>query len=143
VLYERNRPVFVARWGAKLAATHPPSLWPPDPARTLAARDALATGRMLILCDAIPSPATELGAAVRNLLDQLPWARITVAGREGDPSPWWRMGVEVLLREDPGQVAAERSGHYDVVTGPDGVGERDALAALRRAGGPLADAPVE
>ncbi len=131
-LFERNRPTFVARWGAKLAATHPPSLWPPDPAATLAARDALATGRALIICDALPAPEDgELGTAVREVLGELPWARITLAARAGapqpwwrlgksapagDPEPWWRQGVEVLLREDPEGVRTERAGHYDVVT---------------------------
>jgi GT2 family glycosyltransferase len=129
-LFERNRPTFVARWGDKLAATHPPSLWPPDPATTLAARDALATGRALVVCDAIPSPAGELGAAVRDLQGALPWARITLAGRQGDPQPWWQMGVEVLLRDDPTQVAAERAGHYDLIAGPVELGEGDTLAAL-------------
>ncbi len=66
-LFERNRPVFVARWGDKLAATHPPSLWPPDPATMLAARDALATGRALVLCDTIPSPAQALGSAAHGV----------------------------------------------------------------------------
>jgi GT2 family glycosyltransferase len=133
-LFERNRPVFVARWGKKLAATHPPSLWPPDPATTLAARDALATGRALVVCDAIPSPAQKLGAAVRGVQKELPWARITIAGRHGDPEPWWQMGVEVLLRDDPAQVAAERTGHYDVVTESEGLSERKTLEALRLGG---------
>jgi hypothetical protein len=137
-LYERNRPVFVARWGEKLAATHPPSLWPTDPATTLAARDALATGRALVVCDALPSAADGLGDAVRSLLEELPWARITVAVREADdPSPWWQMGVEVLIRDDPAQVVAERAGHYDVVAGPAEFGGSGTLEALRLArGGP-------
>jgi len=136
-LFERNRPAFVARWGDKLAATHPPSLWPPDPATTLAARDALATGRALVVCDAIPSPAGELGAAVRDLQGELPWARITIAGRHGDPEPWWQMGVEVLFRDDPTQVVDERAGHYDLVAEPAEFSERDTLEALlgRRASG--------
>ena len=132
-LFERNRPVFVARWGDRLAATHPPSLWPPDPATTLAARDALATGRALVVCDAIPSPAGELGAAVRDVQEGLPWARITIAGRQGDPEPWWRMGVEVLLRDDPAQVVAERAGHYDLVAEGAEFDGRTALEVLRRA----------
>ena len=126
-LFERNRPVFVARWGEMLAATHPPSLWPPDPATTLAARDALATGRALVVCEEIPSPAGELGAAVRDLQERLPWARITLAGSDGDPEPWWRLGVEVLIRDDPAQVVAERPGHYDVVCGPAELSERSLL----------------
>jgi O-antigen biosynthesis protein len=133
-LFERNRPTFVSRWADKLAATHPPSLWPPDPATTLAARDALATGRALVVCDAIPSPAGELGAAVRDVQEGLPWARITIAGRRGDPEPWWRMGVEVLVRDDPAQVAAERAGHYDVVADPARFCECDPLEALRARG---------
>lgn len=134
-LFERNRPVFVARWGDRLAATHPPSLWPPDPATTLAARDALATGRALVICDAIPSPEGELGAAVGEVQDELPWARITVAGRRGDPEPWWRMGIEVLLRGDPAQVEAERAGHYDLVAQSADFNGRTALEVLRRATG--------
>jgi GT2 family glycosyltransferase len=138
-LFERNRPVFVARWGNKLATTHPPSLWPPNPATTLAARDALATGRALVVCDTIPSPAGELGAAVRDVLERLPWARITVAGHNGDPEPWWRLGVEVLLCDDPAQVVVERAGHYDVVAGPVEFSERNPLEVLRLAGAPSAD----
>lgn len=133
-LFERNRPIFVARWGDKLAATHPPSLWPPDLATTLAARDALATGRALVVCDAIPSPAGELGAAVRNVQEGLPWVRITIAGRHGDPEPWWRMGIEVLFRKSPAQVAAERTGHYDVVADPAEFCESSPLEVLRQAG---------
>ena len=135
-LFERNRPVFVARWGSKLAATHPPSLWPPDPATTLAARDALATGCALVVCDTIPSPAGELGAAVRDVQEKLPWVRITIAGSHGEPEPWWQLGVEVLLREDPTQVAAERTGHYDIVAEPAEFSEPDTLEALQRAAGP-------
>ncbi len=139
-LFERNRPVFVARWGEKLAATHPPSLWPPNPATTLAARDALATGRALVVCDAIPAPAGELGAGVRGVQEELPWARITIAGRHGDPEPWWQMGVEVLFRDDPTQVVAERTGHYDLVAKWEELSPHKMLEALRdpsrRASGP-------
>lgn len=131
-LFERNRPTFVTRWGQKLAATHPPSLWPPDPATTLAARDALATGRALVICDMLPPSADDgLGAAVQNVLDELPWARITISARDGDPRPWWRMGVEVLLREDPASVQAERADHYDIVATPAEFAAPATLAALR------------
>jgi hypothetical protein len=119
-LFERNRPLFVARWGEKLAATHPPSLWPPDPATTLAARDALATPRTLFVFDEIPPATGDAGEAVRSLQGEEPWARVTIAAREGDPEPWWRRGVEVLIRDRPSQVAAERAGHYDVVVDPAG-----------------------
>jgi GT2 family glycosyltransferase len=133
-LFERNRPTFVGRWGAKLAVTHPPSLWPPEPATTLAARDALATGRSLVICDDLPSPADDgLGAAVDEVLTELPWARLTIAARAGDPEPWWRLGVEVLLRDDPGAVRAERAGHYDVVTSPTEFAAPATLDALRAA----------
>lgn len=132
-LFERNRPTFVARWGAKLATTHPPSLWPPDPATTLAARDALATGRGLVVCDSIPAPDGELGAAVRQVLGELPWARLTIAAREGDPEPWWQMGVEVLLREDPGQVEFERPDHYNVIGTPAEFAAPATLETLRSA----------
>jgi GT2 family glycosyltransferase len=133
-LFERNRPVFVARWGSRLAASHPPSLWPPDPATTLEARDALATGRALVVCDTLPAPSDAgLGAAVRDVLEELPWARITIAARDGDPEPWWRMGVEVLRRDDPAQVKAERDGHYDVVATPAEFAAPETLEELRSA----------
>jgi GT2 family glycosyltransferase len=130
-LFERNRPLFVERWGERLAATHPPSLWPPEPVTTLAARDALATGRALVVCDELPAADGELGDAVRAVQEELPWARITLAAHGGDPEPWWRMGVEVLLRDDPAAVAGERAGHYDVVTAPAALGGDDILEALR------------
>jgi GT2 family glycosyltransferase len=132
-LFERNRPTFVARWGEKLSATHPPSLWPPDPTTTLAARDALATGRALIVCAALPAPDGELGDAVRGVLGELPWARITIAAHAGDPEPWYRLGIEVLLRDDPAQVQAERPHHYDVIAGPTEFAAPATLAALRSA----------
>jgi len=135
-LFERNRPIFVERWGEKLAATHPPSLWPPDPATTLRARDALATGRALVLCEAVPSPVGELGAAVREALAALPWARITIAGRDGDPRPWWRLGVEVLLREEPARVVVERAGHYDLVADAATFVRRGPATSLRPVGAP-------
>lgn len=136
ILFERNRPVFVARWGDKLATTHPPSLWPPDPATTLAARDALATGRALVVCGTIPSPAGELGVAVQKVQEELPWPRITIAGSNGDPQPWWQLGIEVILRHSPEQVAIERAGHYDVIAGPKEFSVPDTLEVLRLAGAP-------
>jgi GT2 family glycosyltransferase len=132
-LFERNRPTFVARWGEKLAATHPPSLWPPDPATTLAARDALATGRALVICDDLPALTDDLGTAVQTVLGELPWARVTVAARAGDPQPWWRLGVEILLRDDPAQVLSERPDHYDVIATPTEFATAETLSTLRSA----------
>jgi GT2 family glycosyltransferase/2-polyprenyl-3-methyl-5-hydroxy-6-metoxy-1,4-benzoquinol methylase len=134
-LFERNRPTFVARWGAKLAASHPPTLWPPDPASALAARDALATGRALVFCDALPAPDGPLGDAVRTVFAELPWARITIAAAEGDPAPWWKLGVEVLVGDDPAKVKDARPDHYDIVAGPAEFGDPAALEALRAAAG--------
>jgi hypothetical protein len=132
-LFERNRPTFVARWGARLAVTHPPSLWPPDPATTLAARDALATGRALVICDVLPAPASDLGTAVGAVFAELPWARITIAARSGDPDPWYRLGVEILLRPDPAEVRTERPDHYDAIVTPAELTRPETLAALRSA----------
>jgi GT2 family glycosyltransferase len=133
-LFEQNRPTFVARWGAKLAITHPPSLWPPDPRTTLAARDALATGRALVICDSLPAPTDgALGEAVQAVLAELPWARLTLAACDGDPEPWYPLGVEVLLRMDPAAILAERPEHYDVVATPAQFGTAAALAELRAA----------
>src|SRR6185437_160609 len=57
----------------------------------------------------------------------------TIAASSGDPEPWWQLGVEVLLREDPDVVPAERAGHYDVVATPTEFAAPATLAALRSA----------
>jgi hypothetical protein len=100
---------------------------------TLAARDALASGRVLLVGATIPAPESAAGAAIEQLRERLPWARITIVGRAGDPRPWWRRGVEVLVRDDPAAVASERAGHYDLVTDPAGLHIVEAIESPRRA----------
>lgn len=112
-LFRRNQPTFVERWGPSLEPTHPASVWPPDPATTLAARDALATGRAVFVVDELPRSGDVHGAVLRATAEA-PWARITLVARTGDPAPWWAQGVEVLLLDEPGSVFEARAGHYDV-----------------------------
>jgi hypothetical protein len=129
-LVGRSQPVFIDRWPQ--ARRHAPAValgagpWPPA--------KALATGRALVLCDALSAPTDGgLGAAVRGVLAELPWARVTITAREGDPEPWWRMGVEVLLREDPTTVRTERPDHYDITAIPSDLASPAALETLRAA----------
>jgi len=121
-LFERNRPVFVERWERVLARDHPPTLWPVHPARTLAARDASAAGRVLIAAPVVPGPDGPAGRAVSQALEVSPWLRVTLAGTAGSAEPWLRRGVEVIDTDDPARVLVERAGHYDIVVAGDGLG---------------------
>lgn len=115
-LSERNRARFAARWADPLAV-HPPSLADPSPATLLAARDALADGRVLVLgadCDR-EAVAALLGA----LLDVRPRARVTllVPGGLAAWGDWTARGVEVAEPGADGTAAwlDERRWHVDLV----------------------------
>lgn len=126
-LFRLNQPAFVERWQAALGVRHPASVWPPDPVTTLAARDATADARVLILADDFAVPRDD-EAAIREAITEAPWARFTIAASSGDPGPWLRAGVEALPVPSPDALALERAGHYDVVLRA-GTGELDGLPA--------------
>ncbi|MBA2347139.1 MAG: glycosyltransferase family 2 protein [Solirubrobacterales bacterium] len=114
-LYERHRPVFVKRWGPALAP-FPPTLFPSNPRRELAARDATAEGRVLFLVPELGAPDD----AVRELVRRRPWARLSVLAAAADAAfaPWWELGVEVFVEPGVATILEERSMHYDVVVSP-------------------------
>lgn len=124
-LSERNRARFVERWGGALTA-RPASLADPHPATLLAARDAPADGRVLVLA-ASASAADELLAA---LLAARPGARVTLLSADPAAAAWLARGVEVA---DPGPAGARvwlagRRWHADLVIAADPLDEADARA---------------
>jgi len=99
-LSERNRPVFAARWGDRLA-DRPPTVEPWRPRRVLEARDALTPGRVLVIGGVLPAPE---GVRVTAVLD--------------DPASA-ATAPEVEVVEAPADWAAwlrARRFFYDVVT---------------------------
>jgi GT2 family glycosyltransferase len=115
-LSERNRDRFVKRWADRLVG-RPRSLVPPHPARVLAARDAVADGRVLVLAAAGERTRTE--GLLTEVLQQRRLGRVTLLVAD-DPAAWdaWTsQGVEVV----PAATAAEdgwlsaRRGHADLV----------------------------
>ena len=112
-LSERNRARFVQRWAGALTG-HPATLDPPTTQRVLAARDASATGRVLVLASGAPaadSPEEEWLLALQSLL---PWARVTLVVERSADASWLSRGVEVLERP-VAEVLGSRRFHYDAV----------------------------
>ena len=83
-LSERNRTSIRSSAGPARCPVIPPRLTRPRPQRVLAARDAGATGRVLVLASGAPrSPGEEWLLALQSLL---PWARVTLVA-EVAPTP--------------------------------------------------------
>ncbi len=117
-LFLRSRTPFLERWGETLAADRLPSVLPEDPARTLAARDALTRGRVLVLCGAaLPAHDSLDGTLLASLSDPARELRVTLAAAGGDARAWSAAGAEVVPTEDADALLAARAGHYDVVAG--------------------------
>ncbi|MGK2938022.1 MAG: glycosyltransferase [Solirubrobacteraceae bacterium] len=130
-LFLRSRTPFLERWGETLAVDRLPSVLPADPARTLAARDALACGRLLVLCGTVLPERDGLdGALLASLSDPGRELRVTLVAGEGDAAAWAHRGAEVVLGENPDALLVARAGHYDVVTGAAGP-HLDALRAAQ------------
>lgn len=117
-LFLRSRTPFLERWGDTLAAGRLPTVLPEDPARTVAARDALVRGRVLVLCgSALPDRDGPDGTLLASLSDPGRELRVTLTAADGDARPWSAAGAEVVLAEDADALLAVRAGHYDVVVG--------------------------
>lgn len=117
-----NRRRFMSRWGDRLAAR--PLLGPPPRERAqVAARDAMARERVLIVADVLPRPSE----ALTSLVSGQPDCRLTIVGREGDAEPLLDAGIEATADSPVGERwVQERFLHYDVV-----LGSRRALDRLR------------
>lgn len=117
-LFRRSRAPFLERWGDTLARDRLPAVLPEDPARTLAARDALVLARLLVLCgETLPDDAGLDGALLASLSAPGREVRVSLAARSGDAAAWSRRGVEVVITDAADELLAARAGHYDVVAG--------------------------
>jgi O-antigen biosynthesis protein len=115
-LSERNRGLFVERWGAQLAG-RPLTFRGASEQAVITARDALADPRVLICSRPDQSAGAEQLA--RTLLGGWPGARVTWATDTPavdcvDPGPLLRIGVEVVDQGDPAWLG-ERLFLYDIV----------------------------
>jgi hypothetical protein len=114
-LSERNRPRFVERWRSSLTG-RPWTFSGGDPQEEIAARDALATPRVLICAMAGDSRAEALAV---ELLHGWPRSRVTwwtgpLAEFGAELEAWLDHGIEIVDRDDPGWLE-DRLFHYDLV----------------------------
>src|SRR5204863_6380978 len=120
---ERHRGLFVERWGERLA--HRPRVLEAatEPSQMLAARDAEALDRILVIDDRVPY--TDRGSGdprMAGLLGELaalwPAARITFAASHGEDAeryaePLLRQGIEIVAQAtDWTDWFEERRFHY-------------------------------
>jgi GT2 family glycosyltransferase len=118
-LSERNRRLFINRWGPQLAG-RPATFAAATDQAVILARDAPAIPRVLICAGASHTAARRLGDV---LVDGWPSARVTWAtGEQVDDrisiNPW----LEIVDTDDPGWLS-ERLFHYDLIvldSEPDG-----------------------
>lgn len=122
-----NRSRFEERWRPILKARPYPPL-AGDRRRTLAARDACATARLLVLAQEPPRPGSAGDALLAELRRELPLARLTLASPGGwtaELDPLLARGIEVQAGvEDWDAWLGERLFGFDAV-----FGELPALAA--------------
>ena len=114
-LSERNRGLFVERWGSQLDG-RPWTFRGASEQAAIAARDALASPRLLICARPEESGTEQLA---RTLLNGWPKARVTLAtgaqaADDFDPDPWLRVGIEVVEELQPSWLSNRRF-HYDLV----------------------------
>jgi O-antigen biosynthesis protein len=131
-LSERNRALFVQRWGSQLQG-RPLTFRGASEQAVIAARDAIADPRVLI-CGR-PDPAAGAEQLARVLLEGWPraratWATSAPAAGGFDPSPWLRIGIEVVDQVDPSWLD-ERLFLYDIAVLGEPFDPRF-LAALQR-----------
>jgi GT2 family glycosyltransferase len=112
-LSDRNRTRFVGRWGDALV-DHPATLHPPTPQRVLAARDAVATGRILVLACDSPGAPLRVGEWLRAVREVLPWVSVTVVVERDADAGALRDQVEVLA-QPVNDVLCSRRFHYDAI----------------------------
>jgi GT2 family glycosyltransferase len=130
-LSDRNRRRFLKRWGSELQG-RPWTLRGASGQAVIAARDALATPRVLICARADDASADQLAHAL-----MLGWPEGRVTWATGaplpdrfDPRPWLRIGIELVDEANPSWLE-DRLFHYDLaVVG--GGSALHVLAALER-----------
>jgi len=125
-LVQENRLLFFARWRERLAERQGLSDLPSAPHRLVAARDAEAAERVLVIDDRVPhvdrgSGDPRMANLLYELADLWPHARVTLFGTdcsnaETYAQPLLARGIEVACAEgDFGRWFDERRFHYSVV----------------------------
>ena len=123
-LSERNRRRFAERWAHELL-TRPPSLAEPSMPLVIAARDAIATPRVLVA----GGPRSAAGTIAIQVLQRRTSARVTLLVDDfADADAWLSQGVEVAAPVDLAAWLADRPGFYDLVITGDGA-DSDVLTA--------------
>jgi GT2 family glycosyltransferase len=118
----RNQALFEERWRPLLASRPLPPL-AGNPRRILAARDAPAEARFLVLCPDVPATGSAAWNLVQDLRRRHPRAQITLAapgepGERPEPEILLGLGVEVEVRPDGWEAwFSGRRFHYDTVFG--------------------------
>jgi GT2 family glycosyltransferase/glycosyltransferase involved in cell wall biosynthesis len=123
---ERHRGLFVERWGERLAQRPLVVEAATDPSQMLAARDAEALDRLLVIDDRVPftdrgSGDPRMGRLLGELAALWPSARTTFAGENGRDAeryaePLLARGIEVVCPPvDWERWFEERRFHYGVV----------------------------
>lgn len=114
-LSERHRMVFIKRWGSRLAG-RPPTFMRATEQTVIAARDALATPRILICARADDSRAEQLASALQEAWPRgrLTWALDPHTSDGFDAEEWLAAGVEILADPGPSWLSG-RLFHYDAV----------------------------
>jgi O-antigen biosynthesis protein len=118
----RNQALFEERWRHLLAVRPLPPL-AGNPRRILAARDAPAEARLLVVCPGFPGTGSAAWVVLEGLRREHPGAQITLAalddpGERPEAGHLLGLGVEVEVRREGWSTwFAERRFHYDAVFG--------------------------
>jgi O-antigen biosynthesis protein len=125
----RNQALFEERWRRVLAARPLPPL-AGNPRRILAARDAPAEARFLVVSTGVPGTGSAAWRLLEELRREHPWAQVTLAviadiadkpdepGERSETGDLLALGVELEVRREGWDTwLAERRFHYDTVYG--------------------------
>jgi GT2 family glycosyltransferase len=130
-LSERNRGRFVERWADELLG-RPATFRRVTPQAAIAARDAMATPRVLI-ASSLSDPSA--GAVASGIMADWPSGRVTwaldgCAHGAWDVDPWLRIGVEIVCEHESTWLE-DRLFHYDLVIFDPGSGGLSPIALDR------------
>ena len=124
-MVEQNRSIFFERWSDRLAARPRLRELPTHPERLVAARDAEAVDRILVIDDRVPhfdrgSGDTRMSKFLGDLAALWPDGRITLAAPDGTRAeryapPLLERGIEVVCQVDWSHWFHMRRFHYSVV----------------------------
>jgi GT2 family glycosyltransferase len=124
-MVEQNRSIFFERWSDRLSGRPRLRELPTHPERLVAARDAEAVDRILVIDDRVPhfdrgSGDTRMSKFLGDLVALWPDGRITLAAPDGTRAeryapPLLEQGIEVVCQVDWRHWFHMRRFHYSVV----------------------------